>query len=271
MTFYSIDIGEATSEPILAFRFDAGSTVLRYTSAAFSVTIDSEAYDPDVISVEPLELKPNQTDQRLTILTRQDLPVVSLLQNIRPRVRVRIYQSHVSDLTAWQVYWTGAIVGVSRDGVEARVIADAGTGRIDGLVAPQKFGASCQWTLGRPWCPVDLGGHTFTGVLTAIGAGGRELTASAWAGKGAGYFVNGHVLTSDGRAEVITAYDDPSGKVTLRNALAGLDVGDSVVAVAGCDGAQSTCEDRFGSETNDGAAWGGFRIPIINPHRASVR
>lgn len=271
MTWSALDTGQSTSRPFLCFRFQSGTTFYRYTTAETSLTVDGQSFTPDVLSVEPLELKANQTDQKMSILTRRNLPVVSLLSVTRPRVNLRIYQVQRDDLSAWQVFWTGAVTGVSLRDEEARIIVDAGTGRIDGLLAPQMFGASCQWTLGRPWCPVNLTSHTFSGTLSAVGGGGKQLTASAWAGKGVDYFVNGHVLTSDGRAEVITAYNSSTGQVTLKSALAGLAVGDSVTAVAGCDGARSTCEDRFGSETNGGAAWGGFFIPKINPVKGGVR
>lgn len=270
MSFHALDTGQSTSRPFLCFRFQSGSTFYRYTTAEITLTVDGQSFTPDVMSVEALELKPNQSDQRLAVLTRRDLPVVSLLYVTRPRVNLRIYQVQRDDLTAWQVYWTGAVVGVSLRDDEARIIVDAGTGRIDGLLAPQMFGASCQWVLGRAWCPVDITPHTFAGTLTAVGGGGKQLTAAAWAGKGDGYFVNGHVQTPDGRAEVVTAYDTATGQVTLKSALTGLGVGDSATAVAGCDGARSTCEGRFGSATNAGAAWGGFFIPKIDPVKGGV-
>ena len=267
MSWDTLDTGQATSRPALAFEFLAHTTYYRYTSTWATVTVAGHPYTPEVISVEPLELKPNQTDQRLTILCRQDLPVVTIARQARPRLRVRIRQFHLNDLTAVQVFWVGSVIGVSFQGVEARLLCDAGINRVDGLLAPQQFGGSCQWVLGRPWCPVNLSSHTFAGTVTAVS--GLQVTASAWAGKPAGYFVNGHLITADGRSDTIDQYLPGPGTVRTRSNL-GIAVGDSVTAVAGCDGAFATCQNRFGSETNNGLAWGGFRIQIRDPHRGGV-
>ena len=71
MSWTSLDTGQDTSRPALAFEFLAHTTYYRYTSTWATVIVDGQEYSPEVISVEPLELKPNQTDQRLTILCRQ--------------------------------------------------------------------------------------------------------------------------------------------------------------------------------------------------------
>jgi hypothetical protein len=263
----NLDTGQATGRPALAFEFLAHTTYYRYTSTWATVFVDGQEYSPEVISVEPLELKPNQTDQRLTILCRQDLPVVTIARQARPRLRVRIRQFHMSDWSAVQTFWVGSVIGVSFQGVEARLLCDAGINRVDGLLAPQQFGGSCQWTLGHPWCPVNLANHTFTGIVTAVS--GRQVTAPIWAGGPADYFVNGHLITADGRSDTIDEYLPSSGTVRTRSDL-GIAVGDTVTAVAGCDGALTTCQGRFGSETNGGLAWGGFRIPPRDPQRGGI-
>ena len=113
----------------------------------------------------------------------------------------------------------------------------------------------------------NLASHTFAGTVTAVS--GLQVTAPAWAGKPADYFVNGHLITADGRSDTIDEYLPGPGTVRTRSNL-GIAIGDTVTAVAGCDGAFATCQGRFGSETNNGLAWGGFRIPSRDPQRGGI-
>lgn len=271
MAYQDYDESQFEGQPALLFDFVVSGVHYRYTSVAPSVTFGGNSYSADAIKCEGVEIENSPGDNQLAIQVRRDHPIALLFQVTIPVavVRVTIYEAQVSDLTAYNVYWTGRVTGATFNGSKCKLVCDVAGRRLNLLVGANTFGSPCNWTVGYPGCPADLADYTTTGTLTAVSS--TVLRATEWVGFDAGYFVPGFVTTASGERRNVIAYDAATGDLTLQSPLLGLSVSDSVDATAGCDGSYTTCSTTFATATNDGAAHGGHRfVPTKNPNTTGV-
>lgn len=117
---------------------------------------------------------------------------------------------------------------------------------------------TCRYRLGSAshkdgWCRKDLTSYTHAGTFTGI------VNAKVWEDSGraepTNYFAQGTITVTSGAAQglrfLVKQY--ASGQFTLAlPAVIVPEVGDTYVAVAGCDGTLATCRDKFKNVLNFG-------------------
>jgi uncharacterized phage protein (TIGR02218 family) len=259
MSFELFDISEFDSAPLELFEITAGPQVWRHASGNSDITFLDNVFTKLAIERDGEEIKSDAADQRMTVSLPETHPVGHLFMIGDPEVvvGVRVWRAQRDSLTDFEVVGTWQIRSVMYDGAAKvyKLACDVFAGRLRQRCCSQVHGSRCQAALYTFPCPVLLVDYTHTGTLTAVV--GNQITSPDWEGFDAAYFPAGFVAIG-GAHRTIKAYDPVTGKLTLRAPILGLSVGQSVDAHPGCDGSPESCRGKFGSSTDDGAAFVGF-------------
>ena len=123
--------------------------------------------------------------------------------------------------------------------------------------------AGCNQTLydqSEYGCGVDPSGYIEQRTVTAIAEGGRLVTVDGTAPADVGYFVGGRISKGSGPYRWISQHAGLD--LVLHIPVIGLEVGDTVNLLPGCDKTIDTCVARFGNR----AGFLGFPlIPVSHP------
>lgn len=261
MSFETFDNSEYLGQPVELIEITAGATVYRHATGNLTIPFLGNDFTPLAFERDAEEIKSDASDQQMTITVPETHPVPHLFVVGDPEVvvGVRIWRAQRDSLTDFEVVGTWQVRSVKFDGEEKvfQLTCDVFAGRLRHRCCSQVHGSRCQAAVYLFPCPVPPSAFEHSGVLTAIS--GSQITASDWVGLDATYFLAGYVAVGGtGSIRTIIAYDPMTGTLTLRTPILGLSLGQSVLAYAGCDGAPETCRGKFGSATDDGAAFVGF-------------
>lgn len=170
--------------------------------------------------------------------------------------RVETFLVNWADVAARALIRIGHIGEVRREGqsfaAEVRSLSHA----LD-QERGRTFRHTCDADLGDTRCGVDLTDPAWRSTGTVIVAeGGRLLRVALSEDRAASFFDGGALVFSsgenDGRRIEVLRHDRRDGEHVLHlwQALAGIAVGDTFAATAGCDKRFATCRDRFANSDN---------------------
>lgn len=267
MPFESWDVSEFGAKPMELLEIRAGEQVWRHNSSTtVSVSFGGFEWTPIDFDRDGEEIRSDSIDQRLSISLPETHPVglVFLVGDPEVTVGAKIWRVQRDSLTDFEVVGTWQVRSVNHDGQKKilKLQCDVFAGRLRQRCVSQLHGSRCQGALYQFPCPVDKADWVVPGVLTAVV--GNQITAPEWVGFDTDYFLAGFVTVENAHRTAI-AYDPTLGKLTLKTPLLGLEVGNSVNAYPGCNGSPEHCRFKFGSSTDDGAAFVGFpHVPRKN-------
>jgi hypothetical protein len=182
-----------------------------------------------------------------------------------------IYRQNEVGGTPYQI-WSGTVFSPLVEGVTVsfECLTDFELmARAEGL--NDTYQNLCNWFLFEYPCPVNRANWKVIGTVNSIDTENLVVEISGASGNIAGWFKAGYLEAPNGDLRTILNDTVSTGihTLTLQQNFpsTSLKVGDSVDLYPGCDRAYTTCRDKFGSETGNGAAFGGNNIQAnVNPH-----
>lgn len=243
MTFDAIETSRDQGEPVHLFLFTAGDQQYRYTTADHIVTVGTADYLPDQ-PMESVEIKETNVDDKgkLNFKVIRSHEVASLFLITNPRViSLFIYELHESD-TANEVraIWTGRVVACEWDEEDTATIScESATTVLQRMGLPYKFGGTCQHTLYRGGCRLDLFANSTLYALDAYS--GYTITVAALIGLPVNDYNGGLVIVNGVDYRMITGFDNTTGVLTLFRPFEDVDVGTVVRIAKGCNRTSARC------------------------------
>lgn len=266
---------ETGRRPVFLYKFEArdgGSTVVwRQTSFAWEFDDGANTWTPAKITHKGLKRSVDGAKEEATIVAEWD-PASPLYQMAPPALAMplflTIYEADFSAPTVKTTLFTGQVLGpVTLEGreIKAKVasFAEAMGGSLPGMV----LSPSCNYRVYEPsTCRASRATHEKEATISVMNERTVTITGSDLSGSVENLFAMGWIETGTGTGferRSVLASSAASGTtvvLTLNAPLYFAEVGDSLVALPGCDGTPGTCINRFGNFRN----FGGHRFAYKN-------
>lgn len=279
MSYASVEQSEYSAKATFLYFIQGVNFELYFTNAqkTITATIDGVAYDfkhplGGITHTEPSESQDSgRTGTTLIVSLANTLYRKHKEYPPHGDTTLVIYRQNEIDGDPYQV-WSGTIFSPKVEGVEVQFecLTDFELmARSEGL--NDTFQALCNWFLFEYPCPVNRANWKVIVTVTDIDTDNLQVTVSGAGDKIAGWFKAGYLETPNGdkRTIIDDVVDGTDHILTLQQNFpsTSLKVNDSADAYPGCDRAYTTCRDKFGAETGNGAAFGGNNIQAnVNPH-----
>lgn len=260
MSFWDREKSVFGSRPVVLFRFVAGSTIWRYTSASRDITYNGEVYEAATIKSGNIKSTQSALKSSLELTMARTLDIASRYAGPPPEIvaYITIYRLHVGDTEA-MVIWQGRVTSGSLAGDEATLQCDTLRTllRQTGLV---RMGRQCRHAIYSRQCGLVASEHAVR-LTDVTSDGSRVLTHAGLAGQANGWLTGGYVELDTGERRMIVAHAGTN--VTLHYALSNVGTtGLNVTFYPGCNLSISICKTKFNNLANFG---GGPTIPLDNP------
>ena len=275
MAYSTYELSTHAGKAIFLYRFVTPTGDYYFTNqpASITATINAIAYSFTPVYIHHSEPKLSGDSHAGTIeLTiGKANPLANMHKAYPPQgdTWVTIFRKHKDDAEVIQ-FWLGKVIRLNWNN-DTEVIIDAepvtATLRNEGLT--DTFQSPCNFFLYDGRCPVKAANWTKSVTVSAIADNVYTVTGITEID---GWFTAGVMEADNGDKRFILLHNTVSGakKLTLNQAFPSttVAVGDSVVLYAGCDRLYSTCVNKFGAETGEGAAFGGNNLQCsTNPHQ----
>lgn len=268
------------------YRFEDVISPTTYSGVAHAITYNDELYSPVSISHSAPTFSSDPSQARVTVRLRDDLSVaMNYISHPPPYATyLRIYEVLATEIDGNQLiatevdpHWRGQIVRVAwKDSFRAvditcRTRMDVHFSR---ETNEESLNPLCRFHLGDGRCPVNIEDFKETAVVTGISGDISEptLTVDSLAQIDDDYYRAGMIRLSDQDMRTVDLCETSGGDrvLTLSRAFPSTSVqlGDTVEVFAGDNLTQETCSVKFGSATEGGAAWGGWKL---TPNRDYAR
>ena len=264
MTYDALEI--AGGEPLEAYLFQTQLGEWRYTSADADVEIGDETYYALPMNRGGINLTQNAAKTTLQISMARNNPLMTLFVagSVGGVVSFTLFRTHRS-LEEWGFAWKGRVISWGFEGSQARINCESifTSMKRGGLRLHYQY--LCNAVLYDERCSVDRGEYAVNGTVSVIDA--LNITIPGFNAYDNGYFVAGY-LQAGVFSRTIVGH---SGNVVqIDRPIAGLAVGNAVIAFPGCNHTMDHCAARFDSVTSSGPGnldnFRGFPwIPQANP------
>jgi uncharacterized phage protein (TIGR02218 family) len=255
----SADLGR----PVEIYSFARGSIAWRFTSADREVIVDTQAYEPAVISRSNIEQGPEVARSNMRLMVPANFPVAELYLIAPPsdEITLTLRQYHEGDgqtVTTWQ----GRVVSVRFSGSEAQIELEPQSSSLRRMGLRRTYQKQCPFALYGADCGLDPAAFRVTGAVAAISA--LTLTVLAASAQPDGFYEGGYIEweLAPGVFERRFIFEHTGSALVLDVQPIGLSVGETVRFYPGCDHSVGTCNSKFGNALN----YGGMPyIPLKNP------
>ena len=244
MTFDAKETGLTTGAPYQLMEFTSGTDIYRYTTADQVISKDNFDFRPDN-PIESVEIKETHVDDKgkLNFKVVRDHEVAQLFLVIVPRsISLKIFAGHVGE-TEHVTIWTGRVVGCEWDEEDTATITCESTSTVlsrSGL--PYKFGYTCQHSLYRGGCRLDLYANSAQYEVTSFS--GYTVRMDSFIGYTPINEYDGGLMIAKGQDyRMITGFDNTTGTFTLIRPFEGLENGEIVRVAKGCNRTSARCEE----------------------------
>lgn len=269
MSFLATEISTFLGSPSELYEFTADGTTRRYTSASKSqLTLGGVVWAPRALRRSNIEQAKEFSRSAITVSAPRDFPVALDFIASPPEgpLTLTIYRRHSGDPDSeLAVYWQGRVVGVLFSNSGATLKCDTAYTGIQAIGRRATYAIPCRHTLyesGSSACNVNREAFKVVGALTAVNE--LHLSAVEFGTKPNGWFLGGQIeLSVDGvtKRRLIVGHDGSS--IWVMSGVAGLAVGDTFEAFAGCDLSLGTCDSKFANSINHGGfPWKPLRNPF---------
>lgn len=238
---------QQTSMPEM-YKIRYGTTTYRYTSYHDNVTFLNQTY-----TAIPIKRGGLMYDDKFSAVTMNlDLAINDWTkayianQPIEP-VTVIVYRALQSDLSDYEIIFSGRVADVITEDYEARIQCVARSEYLEKVIPDIIYQSYCNHDVYDDGCGLNWINWRVEGTITDIT--GSTITATEWAAYAADYFKGGYVKFGSDYRLVTTS--TAGGVLTLQVPFdSRLEVGSTTYAVPGCDGDPETCINRFNNLTN---------------------
>jgi uncharacterized phage protein (TIGR02218 family) len=240
---YASEILENEQEAMPEFyEIRSGGTTWYYTSYITGLIFRGVAHEPASIRRSGF----SQDVQFGKVEVNLTAPVTDIFAQyianlpIEP-AKITIYRAIKSDLTDYINLFSGTIKGVTIKDKIASAKCEARSSLLSARLPAIIYQSFCNHDVFDSGC--GLSELTWRVIGTVIDITGYTITATAFGTKPNGYFTGGRVQHGDD-FRLIT--DHTTTVLNLQLPFdARLELGEDVIALPGCDGNPSTCEDKF--------------------------
>jgi uncharacterized phage protein (TIGR02218 family) len=263
MSFQDEQQSVSSGSPILLFEFFDGVRYWRYTDQAKVVVKDSENFNPEIVSLDKLGQNLAEGPQGFSIRIANDSSIAQEFKPYLPPrpIWVRVFTRHLSDPDAQYVVPCIGECASARfdDDGFVQLLVQPSLAKGKRVIPWPMYSTTCNWGVYSAACGVNKELFRVDGNLDSFDI--LELSVSELATKPDGYFTAGMMIrVSTGETRWILLHAGVT--VTLAAPLTGLTVGEALIFYAGCDGLESTCQEKF----NNLPRFLGFPdVPTRNP------
>lgn len=254
MSFDARETSIADGQPIRLYDFQRGIMHWRYTDVDRAIENGSFTYEPIAISDDGIRQTGEATADALRVTVPWNADIARQFRGAPPSAEynLTIRETHFGETEA-PVAWTGSIVNVERPSPERAIIVCQ---PLDASLA--RPGLRLGWERGCPYavfdtdCTVDSTLHRVT--VTVVTVTGSTIEAAGFDALPDGHFDGGYVEWDIGLGEQERRGIEThvGSMVTLLGGTDGIEAGIEVRAYPGCDGIDTTCNDKFNNMDNFG-------------------
>lgn len=284
------DYETSDGQPVELLTFVNGTTVLRYTNANITLTIDALDYEPLEYTRNAPSISKDADDSQIRMRLPATNPVVGLYRNILQSTitSLTIERFHNNDpVQGRQVFWKGELGSVTVNDSIATLLAtplSQGTDEMPRFT----YQGSCNYYLYEAnTCGIVRDNFRHVGNITSIFGNGLQITVDGLrtqagaidAGVGGGlssdeldaYWLNGYCDLNGQLRRIVRspAGNSPTDPNTIEipfqfiNATAG----QQIIVYAGCNRQTDICRRKFDNLLN----FGGFpTVPTVNPFETEL-
>lgn len=281
-TYDQLETSEHSGEPIELYKFANARNTWRYTSSTEITSYLDETYNLEAIVRRNVRQSTNldKADLLVTIPRTSSLVKDYLRRMPATPYWLTLFRLHASETGDVKQLWQGRIMTIKLQptGELAEVKLESIITAQNRLGLQPEFQALCNHHLyDGIGCPVLASNHARAASVTAIGTGLNrdQITVSGLEIFPDEHFEAGFVEISDGDQRDVVKWNQATGVLTLDRAFSALDLqaDDPVTVYDGCKHRWiEDCVGKFGTETNNGEAHGGFPTPAErSPFKAGVQ
>ncbi len=237
------------------YEFQLGSQIYRFTSSSIAITVSGNVYQPRVLERTSVAVTMEQARNALTIKAPSDFEVADLYYAVAPTETVlfRLKRYNEGGLGNTDLVWSGRLLNCEwneEDQVEMQCEPITLSVGRNGLF--RRFNRQCPYALYSPTtCKVDRTLYEHVTSVVGIYGGDLEVLDLGTTSSYVGGFVELATATHVERRFV----EAQSGTtLTLMQPFNGIEVGDTVTVLPGCDRTTATCNGVYGNIEN----YGGF-------------
>lgn len=272
MSYDAFETSADSGSPVELFEFSLGGEVFRYTSQTEEITINALTYTPLELKRGKVELTKGRTGGQLVINMPADNAVPRKYLQVVPvaRMALTIRRAHRTDGGTPEaiVFWKGFVTNVKFTDLEAKLTCEPLQAFQTNEMPRRTYQSSCNFVLFDGDCALNRA--TFSDNVTVDSIDGDTLvldSLSAARPADSDFYLGGFVERSNGDKRMILEYTFATDTVRILLPFAGIEVGETVIARAGCDRSLDTCVDKFANGDN----FGGFaHVPGRNPFETGL-
>lgn len=244
MTYQTYEESRDSGQPYQLLEFRSGTEYYRYTTADHIITVAAVQYLPDN-PMQSVEIKETNVDDKgkLNFQVMRDHEIAQLFLIAAPRtITLRIFGGHETDPTEDIItLWSGRVMACEWDEEdEATISCESNTTILQRNGLPYTFAASCQHTLFRGGCNLDLFAYSTLYSVTSVTD--YTVTFPELIGHASNEYIGGLVINDGIDYRMITEFDNTTGVLTLIRPFENLDPGKIVRVARGCDRSSARCE-----------------------------
>lgn len=249
--------------PVDLYTFARDGATWRYTSGDRDVVLLGNTYAARALRRTEIESTNEKARMGIRITAPRTLEVVDLFRVAPPTqaVTLVLQQLHVGDDEA-ATLWTGRILAVSFQGLQAEIAAEPIYTSISRIGLRRLYQRACPHVLYGPACRVSRAAYRAIGTVGSVS--GQAVIVSAAAAYPAQHFAGGYLefAAAPGVTERRFILEHSGGAITLSSGASDLAAGAAVSLYPGCNHTIAACGSKFSNTAN----YGGFPyMPTKNP------
>jgi hypothetical protein len=267
VTYDGMEQSTASSKPYELYLFEGTGIDVAVTSADKTINYFAHTFVPVTISRTEVDESAEVQSGQIKVYVPKNHPIAEMFVGYLPTspVSLTIFGSHYGDSETGVVF--SGTVASARFTDECELVCNSDQYRLQSKIPRIQYQSPCPHIFGDLGCTFPLATVTYPGTVTAISADGLTITIPAFASLPhplkAGFLRHGN----DVRMIVDQGGSGTGFYVVLIAAVAGMQVGDSVQGVAGCQQTFDAC-----ASYNNIANFLGFDlIPLTNPFDGSIQ
>lgn len=272
MSFNSIESDAERGQPVELYKFVYGTgenAAYRYTNADANIPFaepdqDAKVYIATAIGRESYRSNGKTDNANMNIRVPLTTDVSDLFLSYPPTqpVTVTIRQGHHGD-PEFLVVWIGKVLSTAREGDESVLTCSSTIVSTKRPGLKQNYQYGCPYVLFSEECGASMFAATLTAKVVAISNGALTLEAG-WAGTFPYTDFAGGMLrwtTGMGTEYRSILKVSTAGIITFIGVLRGIEVGDTIGIIRGCDHKMTGCNKHDNINNYGGQPW----IPTKNP------
>lgn len=270
MTYLESEVSVHGGKPVELFRYAGTYQTFRYTSApkviSFQADDEAEAFDYLPIAMKRSTVKHITQDDdggevTIDMPVKTDIITAYGFQIAPPELKLTVFRMH--NPGEYIRYWHGHVENISvAKGVATIRVPSEFAAALNADFPNVFFQGPCNHNLYDARCKVDPALWSFATQVTSIN--GNEVKVASIGGL-SGKLIGGDAVLNSGERRTIVSEngaDETGQRFMVKYPFAGIQVGDGITVMAGCDLSwNGDCDTRFDNTIN----FGGFPfIPNVN-------